>query len=535
MSSSHQVVEAADMPDRLPQARIALGGWNFYFIAKLLLFWREIIGFHAAPNLIFALFLLLPRERVLWRRLRLVLAFPLAIALLYHDSWLPSIGRVLSQASLLANFDAAYLSELAGRFISVPLLLAFAVTVLAYRMLAPWVRFGLPVMGVMLVLLLMPQTQPVAIAQSGDAEGASQQDPQLAFDAMLKTFYQNERTRHVAFRLPPSDAPPFDIIFVHVCSLSWDDVLAMGLENHPLWQRFDFLFTQFNSAASYSGPAAIRINRATCGQTSNARLYEPVSDSCYLFGSLARSGFQTQLAMNHDGHFDDFLQLVQSQRVSVPPLPLEGIPVTQHAFDGAPIYDDRKVLSHWLAQREQSDAARVALYYNTISLHDGNRVVGADATRDSLETYKLRLKMLLDGLEQFMDELDRSGRRAVVAMIPEHGAAVRGDKMQIPGLREIPSPKITLVPVGVKVIGEGAKRQGEAVKIEDETSFLAVTELLSRMLETPPYEAQGFNPAEYASKLPLTPYVAQNDTAVVMRHNGRYYLKIENEPWQEYN
>ncbi len=56
--------------------------------------------------------------------------------------------------------------------------------------------------------------------------------------------------------------------------------------------------------------------------------------------------------------------------------------------------------------------------------------------------------------------------------MPEHGAALRGDKMQIAGMREIPTPAITLVPVGIKVIGQDANRAGSPVQID--TPILAV-------------------------------------------------------------
>src|SRR5207247_4595080 len=126
-------------------------------------------------------------------------------------------------------------------------------------------------------------------------------------------------------------APPFDVIFLHVCSLSWDDVKAMGLENHPLWQRFDIVMTRFNSAASYSGPAAIRINRATCGQSSHTDLYSPAPANCYLMSSLQQASFDPQILLNHDGHFDDFLKTVQAQgAANQTPLPISGLPVPQH-------------------------------------------------------------------------------------------------------------------------------------------------------------------------------------------------------------
>lgn len=515
--------------------RIALGKWNFYFLAKFFLFWKEVIGFHPLENLAFAAFLLFPVESPFWRKAKQVVAVPLAVALLYYDSWLPSIGRALSQASLLSSFDAAYLLELAGRFVSIPLLAMLLVAWLAYRLIAPWVRLGLVVVGGMAAMAVFQQTSGHAVAQAGQLPGqVAQASGKADMESVLNAFYAREATRSVVFPVPPADAVPFDVIFIHVCSLSWDDIRAMGLEQHPLWTRFDFLFTNFNSAASYSGPSAIRIQRATCGQSSNAGLYEPVADQCYLMSSLKSSGFEQNLAMNHDGHFDDFLQTVQKQRLNVPPMPLDGVSVTQHAFDGAPIYDDFSVLARWLENRQKSGSSRVALYYNTISLHDGNRLAGTSSALDSMETYKTRLTTLLDGLEKFMAEFERSGRRAVVAMIPEHGAAVQGDKMQIPGLREIPSPRITLVPVGIKVIGEGGQRQGDTLKVESETSYLAVTRIIARMMEASPFTQSGYTPADYADDLPVTPFVSQNDSAVVMRHNGRYYWRQDDEAWGEY-
>ncbi|MCR3986170.1 cellulose biosynthesis protein BcsG [Aeromonas caviae] len=33
--------------------------------------------------------------------------------------------------------------------------------------------------------------------------------------------------------------------------------------DHPLWKHFDIVFKNFNSATSYSGPAAVRLLRAS--------------------------------------------------------------------------------------------------------------------------------------------------------------------------------------------------------------------------------------------------------------------------------
>lgn len=540
MKQQHEFDAAPDRAQTSAPLRVSikLGHWNFYFLAKFMLFWKELIGFHPLENLAFAAFLLYPVESRLWRNAKNIASVILALTLLYYDSWLPSISRVLSQASLLSNFDAAYLAELLGRFVSVPLLAALVAGWLAFRLIASRARLGLVVVTSLVVMLVFQQSTRQATALPGQArnqaEGEVGADGKPDFDKVLRGFFAKEAARSVSFPVPSAEAVPFDVIFIHVCSLSWDDVKAVGLDQHPLWKRFDFLFTRFNSAASYSGPAAIRIQRATCGQQSNASLYQPVSDQCYLMGSLKRSGFESNLAMNHDGHFDDFLHTVQAQRLTVAPMPLDGVSVTQHAFDGAPIYDDLAVLSRWLEQRQKSDSARAALYYNTISLHDGNRLVGEGSKLDSLDTYKIRLTTLLDELEKFMQGLERSGRRAVVAMIPEHGAAVHGDKMQISGLREIPSPRITLVPVGIKVIGEGGQRQGDTLMIGAETSYLAVSQVVARMLEISPFGGNGYDPADYVDDLIATPLVSQNENAVVMRYQERYFWHQNDEPWGEY-
>lgn len=530
-----------DSPFVAVPAAIRLGPWSLYFLTKLALFWKGLIGFHADENLAFAAFLLVPAKSRAWRRAKAVVAVPVGITLLYRDSWLPPIGRVFAQASLLASFDLSYFIELLGRFVNWPTVAMLVIVWAAYRLLARWVRLGVIVMGALLVLALMqyrpaplPGGMGVAQATPGVPSGAAG-NAQQSLDSVLQAFYTSESRRSVTFPSPAANAVPFDILFVHVCSLSWDDILAVGLDKHPLWQRFDMVLTHFNSASSYSGPAAVRIMKATCGQPSHAALYEPAPANCYLMNSLQRSGFESNLLMNHDGHFDDFLKLVQNQgKLSAPPMPLGGVPIAQYAFDGAPIYDDMAVLSRWLEQRKSDAAPRVAAYYNTISLHDGNHLVGAESKRDSLETYRLRMAKLFDDLEQFMQKIESSGRRAVVVMVPEHGAALRGDKMQIPGLREIPSPTITEVPVGIRVIGPELRRAGDTLRIEASTSYLAMSQIIARLVEKSPFDGDSFVPADYTQGLPTTDFVAENEGMVVMRRQGAYFLRQGKDDWAAY-
>lgn len=251
--------------------------------------------------------------------------------------------------------------------------------------------------------------------------------------------------------------------------------------------------------------------------------------------NLEQAGFEPNLALNHDGKFDNFLdQIRQHGRLTAPQMPLEGVKIGQYAFDGAAVYDDHAVLKRWLNNRQKSTSRRAALYYNTVSLHDGNHYPGTHAEPNTLKTYGDRLSRFLDSVESIIQELERSDRRAVLVMIPEHGAALRGDKKQIAGLREIPTPAITLVPVGIKIVGGDIVRKGEAVIIDQPTSYFAVSVIIQRMLEKSPFDIHSFKAADYTDNLPLAPFISQNEKMTVAEFNNRYYLSRNGVDWEDY-
>jgi cellulose synthase operon protein YhjU len=510
-----------------------LGPWGLYFVAKLALFALGLIDFHLAANLVFAAVLFAmaaPRARAV----RPWIGVPVAIALLYYDSRLPGISRAFSQAGLLASFSASYLLELAGRFVSWKVLAvvaaALAVTFAASRV----VRVDVAVVAAMVVLALAMQPAPDTVdanAPPAAAPGAAVAPTAATPEARLAQFFRTEATRSVAFARPADGAPPFDVIFLHVCSLSWDDLEVTGLASHPLFAGFDILLTRFNTVSTYSGPAVIRLLRGNCGQPPHPSLYAPAPAQCLLMPALAQAGLETQLALNHDGHFDGFLDYVRAQGVGATPVSLKGIEAPQRAFDDSRIYDDKAVLARWLQERARSPAPRVALYYNTLSLHDGNRLLTNPSVKSST-TYKARLADLLDDLDRFMGELQANGRRAIVVLIPEHGAAMRGDSAQIAGLREVPTPAITRVPVGIRVIGPEAHRVGEAIRADEETSFLAVSHVIAAMLARPPFGPDGFRAADYTAGMPGTPFVAEGESDVVMSQGKGFIARHEREAWK---
>ncbi len=522
-----------------------MGIWDFYFIAKLLFYFGHFTGFHVFENLAFAICLLIPLQHPRLKLARQALAIPVGVALFYYDSWLPPVSRLLTMAPQISQFDLAYLGELLGRLINLPLIAALVLLYIAYFFARKKFRISTFVLIAMLLPLLpitgkSPDAPPPATASnpapsltSTAVEHTQPTDTELT--AALNTFYQRESTRSVTFTPPAKSDPAFDIIFLHICSLSRDDLKFTREQDNPLFKRFDIVFSNFNSAASYSGPAVIRLLRGSCGQPKHSVLYDPSAAACQTFNNLQQAGFEQQFAMNHDGHYGDFIADVRKRGgMQAKLFDVQGAPPYLQSFDGTPVHDDYTVLSQWWNRRMQMPAERVALYYNSISLHDGNRYSGRRTT-SSLEIYHPRMTRMLADIDQFLGTLQKSGRRAVVVFIPEHGAAVRGDKMQIAGLREIPSPHITIVPVGIKLIGMSSKAAASPLLVPRPVSYLALSQLLSDFISFTPFGNNSLGLDEYLRDLPATEFVAENEDVVVMQHGAQYFIRAQDAGWVEYD
>jgi cellulose synthase operon protein YhjU len=338
-----------------------------------------------------------------------------------------------------------YLWELAGRFVSWKVIPLVVVAIGACVAIGRIVRLDAVVVAAMVALVLaMPRPKTVSDEPPVDTAGAPKGNPRPGSRRDAREFFRAESQRRIAFAKP--GGAPFDVIFIHVCSLSWDDLEATGLAQHPLFSGFDIVLKRFNSVSTYSGPAAIRLLRAPCGQPRHVALWSPAPAQCLLMPDLQQAGLEPQLALNHDGHFDGFLDHVRAQGMLAAPVSLKGIDAPQRGFDDSRIYDDAAVLKRWLETRAKSPAPRTALYYNTLSLHDGNHMANDPYTKSS-DTYKMRLARLLDDLK-FMDRLDASRRRAVVVLIPSMAPRFAGSMGRSRGCAGS-TPAITLVPVAI--------------------------------------------------------------------------------------
>ena len=528
------------------QFTIGLGWWNIYFIAKVALFLQGIIDFHPLENFALLLFILLPVPVRALNVLRHVLAVIIAAWLLHYDSFLPPLERLWAQAGQLMQFEFSYLVELMGRFISVQALLGLFALCAAYFILSKFLRVSVFVVIAMIYVSIpkTPQgsvtvetTQPAPPATTEVAETTQPQVTEIndeSLNSMTADFFAKEASRRVSFSPDSAQDAPFDLLFLSICSVAWDDIEIAGMADHPLFKEFDVMFDNFSAATSYSGPAVVRLLRASCGQQEHSKLFEPAPKQCYLFDNLKDLGFKENLLMNHNGVFDSFLELIKKDGdLKTNLMSQEGFKPYQKSFDGSSIFRDKQVLDDWWQQRIKSDDEKVVALYNTISLHDGNRIINANSTT-SMVSYKKRLKNLLDDLYSFFQELKASKRNIVVALVPEHGAGMRGDRMQISGMREIPAPTIVHTPVGIKVFGEGIQRQGDTKHVKAPSSYLALSQLVSNILEQNIYEKKSFSPDELAGNLPETQVVAQNSGSTVIEVNGKYYVSLDGSSWIEY-
>lgn len=509
-----------------------IGLWNLYFILKIYFYFNDNLNFHVIENIAFFLWLIFPITSKSLVFIRTLSAPFIAAILLYYDSWLPPIKHMFSQTKNLSGFDEQYILELVTRVFTVELLSLFIATFLFYQIIKHYVRLSV-ISAILIgaVIYVQSATMPAAKDEFVNQQANTQSKSFTSIDEQLTDFYQTEATRLVDYSTTELKAP-FDLLIINVCSLSWDDLQITGLDNHPIFQRFDVLFSQFNSATSYSGPAAIRLLRASCGQTKHEVLYQDTNKQCYLADNLKALGFDTQLAMNHDGQFDDFENYVRKNgRWSGSKLMLDRVPVAQHAFDGSPIYSDRAIFDLLLSKEEASPQVT---YYNTVSLHDGNKIVNDRSYLNSLENYHPRVATMLNDLTYLFDSIERSGKKIMVVLVPEHGAGIEGDKLQIPGMREFPAVDITKIPVGVKFFGLDRTRT-TTIQVNQPSSYLALSSMIQKVIASNLYgKGEAVDLMPITQDLPSTQAFSENQSSIVGKYQNDYYLKIDQEDWMLY-
>jgi cellulose synthase operon protein YhjU len=504
-----------------------MGLWGFYFFGKLFLFYKSYIKLDVLYNIGFALFLTLePSKDGKYRRplefLKLLAGLILAVALLWHDSWFPppldAVNEVMGQGLPSKEYIYSFLL----RYYDEQTMLNLGIILAACWMVNKYFRMSTVVMMALIAVV------PFKIINQPDAQDITQ-----AVDA----FFDSEQTRMIPFKKPEAVGPGFDIVILHVCSLSWDDLKGSEMENDPFWRQFHYMFTNFNTATAYSGPSVIRLLRGACGQPRHEDLFKSQPNECYLFRSLEYAGFSTYATLNHDGKYGLFAnQIRQNGLADAPPTPVTNLPLYLLMFDNSAIYDDSAALEELWKNRMASGKNATAIYYNTITLHEGSHKNGENEwwKKPRESRYKEDMAKLFGDITKFFKTVTASGRNVVVVFVPEHGMALRGSVMQVPGLRDIPLPKITTTPLGIKLIGPAFN----SVKVSQKTiakpiSYFALSFMLAKFADKSPFMYETYFSAGFLDSIPQTDFVAENDGAMVAKVGSKYYFFGKEKKWME--
>lgn len=197
-------------------------------------------------------------------------------------------------------------------------------------------------------------------------------------------------------------------------------------------------------------------------------------------------------------------------------------------------------------RRQRGSAMKILVRENTASLRatderlllacGANMVIpwNAPLSRCLTMIESVQGQKFFDELDAFFTELEKSGRKVMVVVVPEHGGALKGDRMQVSGLRDIPSPSITDVPVGVKFFGMKAPHQGAPIVIDQPSSFLAISDLVVRVLDGKIFTEDNVDWKKLTSGLPQTAPVSENSNAVVIQYQDKPYVRLNGGDWVPY-
>lgn len=522
-----------------------LGVWNVYFIIAFALAAFGYIELNLLGNALLMAWLLLPVGPKWLRILRGTLGVAAAAVLLYSESWLPGVDSILANKGGIAGFSLLYMAEFALDFINVKMVGWGLLVFLGYFLVRRYVRvtfftivYFLGAVTMPWVQSILPERAPVVTADAGGQtnEAAAPAKTGKAdakavgewYDAFLA--YEHDRRARFPNGLSEKDTP-FDILLLSICSVSNDDLAVSQLDQHPLFKEFNIRFDSFNAATAYSGPALLRLLNGACGQPSHSELYGERRPECEIMTRLGTLGYSQRLLMDHSGEYDNFLQSMRDKAGVTATLDNAKYPTRYMGFDDEEIADNLAVLRHWQRTQVKSKAGRTATLINFIALHDGNRLPG----RGRAEPFKPRAQEMFDNIRTFLRELERSGRKTMVVIVPEHGAAVRGDKIQVPRLRDIPTMRISRVPVMVKFVGLKGM-PNEPIHVTGNTSYLALTSLIGKTLETDYFSKDGGTvPLEQlVHDLPQTNPVSENGTVQTLEYQGREYFRQNGGEWKPY-
>ncbi|HXN85930.1 MAG TPA: cellulose biosynthesis protein BcsG, partial [Candidatus Binataceae bacterium] len=133
--------------------------------------------------------------------------------------------------------------------------------------------------------------------------------------------------------------------------------------------------------------------------------------------------------------------------------------------------------------------------------------------------------------QSFEKNLVADGRSAVLMIVPEHGAALRGTTIEAADLRDIPLPRITKVPVAVRFVGPLFVQAPSGLLVKRPSSYLALAQMLSELLADPSIASDKTRLDQMLEDLPQTEFMSESEKWKVFRFSGRYFVYGKDKTW----
>jgi len=495
--------------------------WIIYFSA--IVYWQisQVINASAPLNLALCVFVFfpIPPKRKYSKLLTLsrnIIGYILGLILLWHESYLPPfkvIWNFLVRPDLRPSTQFL-LNFIASNFdIKFFLFLLIAIAIAALFKYTKIKKYYLAFFAVCLLVLFITQKSTLS-------------------KDFADRFFIKEAGR--SFQISQNSQNKFDIVILQICSLSWADLNYANVDAKSFFNQFDYVFTNFNSATPYSDPAALRLLQSECGQKTEGEIFAPVPEKCYLLDNLRALGYSTYSAWNHDGNYSNFSSIVQKFGKADPAIDISNLKPIEASFDNSPIYKDGDVLDNWLKLREKN-SNKSTLFYNSITLHTGNSYTGGQKLTEKDE-YRLASQNIIQDLNDFLMNIKQSNRPTIVILLGEHGAALEASNIQPSAVRDIPLPTITQVPVAIKIFGPGFNEQtaSQPSIISDPTSYSALVQIISNILEINPASKSRLQGSDMTSNLPQTDLVSESESSLVFQDaSGVFYRSKKDKNWNQ--
>ena len=118
-------------------------------------------------------------------------------------------------------------------------------------------------------------------------------------------------------------------------------------------------------------------------------------------------------------------------------------------------------------------------------------------------------------------------------MVPSSGAALRGDKTQLKGMRAIPSDGIT----NTMIKFLGMKKQPQTVSLKDPVSYQAIAYIISKAITDNIFsEKLPLSVEAFSEDIPRTELVGETDSYYFIKYKNKFFYKTTQlgSNWKEY-